>query len=120
MIHFYLKQIQIPDIDTLEVFKFPKTDGNGFDVVPYHGFTENIRHFKSVDDLRGYFFSNVVLSSNPYYGTDEPYVLMFASFGNDGSQLMFFRSVGWEVWMMLGEYDDTYTDIVCYDDKFFA
>ncbi|KAK1397181.1 hypothetical protein POM88_007044 [Heracleum sosnowskyi] len=84
----------LPDIDTVEVFKFPKTDDNGFDVVPYSGSTESIMHFKSVHELRGYFFSNAVISSNPYYG--------------------------WEVWMLLGEYDDTYSDIVCYDDRFFA
>lgn len=117
---FYLTQIQLPDIDTVEVFKFPKTDDNGFDVVPYSGSTESIMHFKSVHDLRGYIFTNAVISSNPYYGTGEFYALMIASFGNDGSQLMFFRSVGWEVWMLLGEYDDTYSDIVCYDDRFFA
>ncbi|KAL8147612.1 F-box protein SKIP23-like [Apium graveolens] len=117
---FYLTQIQLPDIDTIELFKFSKSDDDGLDIIPYSGSTESLMHFKSVHDLRGYFFSNAVVSSNFYENRGEIYVLMIASFGDAGSQLMFFRSGGYDVWMLLGDYDQTYSDIVCYDDRFYA
>lgn len=117
---FYLTQIQLPDIDTAEVLKFPKSDDNGYDVVPYYGSSGSILHIESVHDLRGYFFSNAVISANPYHNNGQFYALMIASFGDLGSQLMFFRAGDFHAWMLLGEVDDQYCDIVCYNDRFYA
>lgn len=118
---FSLAQIPLPKLETYpEILSVSKSGESGYDLLHYDGSLECIRHIESVQDLRGYFISKAVVSSDPSHNNGNFFVLIIFELGDYlQSQLAFYRS-GDSQWTRLGEINENYCDVVCHNDKFFA
>ncbi|XP_074370532.1 putative F-box protein At4g22660 [Apium graveolens] len=117
---FSFEKITLP-----EIFTFPNIQclfgsvGSGYYIHYYENPYKHRRRIKSVQELRTKFVSKAVVSANPSHNNGNFFVLMISAWRKTGAILAFCYS-GDDVWMQLGDHDESYCDVICHDDMFYA
>ncbi|XP_074337947.1 putative F-box protein At4g22660 [Apium graveolens] len=117
---FSFEKITLP-----EIFNFPNirfvsgSVGSGYYIYHYEHPYKHIRRIKSVHELRTNFVSKAVVSANPSHNNGNFYVLMISAWRKTGAKLAFCYS-GDDEWIQLGGHNESYCDVICHADMFYA
>lgn len=118
---FSLEKILLPLIDTYpDILCVSGSVESGYDIDYYERPYACLRIIKSVHELRFNFVSKAVVSANPSHHNGKFFVLMIFKWGKTGAAQIAFCYFGDDEWMQLGGDYDSYCDVLCYDDGFYA
>lgn len=71
-------------------------------------------------ELRINFISKAVVSANPSHNNGNFFVLMILAWRKTGAAELAFCYSGDDEWMQLGGHYESYCDVICHDDMFYA
>ncbi|XP_017244141.1 probable F-box protein At4g22060 isoform X1 [Daucus carota subsp. sativus] len=119
---FSLKKIKLPNIDTflnIVCVTGPIIE-NGNYIFYYEGRRTHLKKIRSVHQLWHEFMYKAVVSAKPSHNNGDFYVLVIIERGNSGTAQLAFCYAGDDEWMQLGGYNESYCDVVCHDNMFYA